>query len=372
MKLITLFFPVCILISACSRPVVGTATLPITYDPIISPSVTLPLMATLPQSSPTVSTSTPEMSITPQADGYSFVVSNVEGLLLAIDSANDEINHPGPNTILLRAEIFSLSDAPTQSGEDGLTGLPSITSPITIIGNGAIIERAFDTSKAFRIFHIAETGQLELNGITIRGGSASDFPGGGALLNRGRVNIKNCRVYGNNNSALLNFNGTMRIINTTISQNQGVLGGGIFNHNSSHSSGEGLTIINSTITENTAGSGGGIYNFVGQIYLTNTIVGGNIGDTGSGDCAGNPIQSNGHNLDSDGSCNLTATGDIPKTEPLIYQKETDGNNPSTYFISPESPAVDAGDDRICPPEDQLGKPRPVGEHCDIGAIEFLP
>ena len=34
-----------------------------------------------------------------------------------------------------------------------------------------------------------------------------------------------------------------------------------------------------------------------------------------------------------------------------------------------SPAIDVGDDDICPDTDQLGQPR-VGQHCDIGAIEF--
>jgi hypothetical protein len=37
-----------------------------------------------------------------------------------------------------------------------------------------------------------------------------------------------------------------------------------------------------------------------------------------------------------------------------------------------SPAIDAGDDSVCPVTDQRNIPRPIGPHCDVGAFEFVP
>ena len=41
-------------------------------------------------------------------------------------------------------------------------------------------------------------------------------------------------------------------------------------------------------------------------------------------------------------------------------------------LLPGSPAIDAGDDSLCPGTDQRGVPRPIGAHCDIGAFESVP
>jgi hypothetical protein len=41
-------------------------------------------------------------------------------------------------------------------------------------------------------------------------------------------------------------------------------------------------------------------------------------------------------------------------------------------LVPGSPAIDAGDDSLCPGTDQRGVPRPIRTHCDIGAYEFVP
>jgi hypothetical protein len=41
-----------------------------------------------------------------------------------------------------------------------------------------------------------------------------------------------------------------------------------------------------------------------------------------------------------------------------------------FPLLPDSPAIDAGHDEVCPETDQLGQPR-VGR-CDIRAIEFQP
>ncbi len=72
---------------------------------------------------------------------------------------------------------------------DGANGIPSITSDITIVGNGAIIERG-SGAPAFRLFHVAANGSLTLEDLTVSGGNASGAaPGddGGAIYNRGTL-----------------------------------------------------------------------------------------------------------------------------------------------------------------------------------------
>ncbi len=47
-----------------------------------------------------------------------------------------------------------------------------------------------------------------------------------------------------------------------------------------------------------------------------------------------------------------------------------GGPTQTYIPLPGSPAIDQGDDMNCPLIDQRGFHRPIGLHCDIGAVEI--
>ncbi|GAA4979258.1 hypothetical protein [Actinopolymorpha pittospori] len=55
------------------------------------------------------------------------------------------------------------------------TGLPMITQPITIDGNGSTIVRAGNAAD-FRIFEVAAGGDLRLRDLTVRGGAATAPP----------------------------------------------------------------------------------------------------------------------------------------------------------------------------------------------------
>jgi uncharacterized repeat protein (TIGR01451 family) len=158
---------------------------------------------------------------------------------------------------------------------------------------------------------------------------------------------------------------TVTLTNSTVSGNSAGADGGGFSN-----TGDGTTteLVNSTISDNSANFGGaGINNANnGSVELTNTI----IADQASGsDCGGDPVTSNGHNLDSDNSCNLNTTGDLtgdPKLGPL-----SDNVGPTeTHALLPGSSAINAGDDTACPVTDQRGFPR-FGR-CDIGAYELQP
>jgi CSLREA domain-containing protein len=248
------------------------------------------------------------------------------------------------------------------------------------------------------------------------GGGGGD--GGGILNNRGFLTLINSTVSGNTTGAdtrfrqfgghgggIFNFFGSASLINSTVSGNTtgaggefiiggfppflvGGDGGGIANV------GGFVTLTNSTISGNTTaagGDGGGISSRSpddGAVRLDHTIVANQLaGD----DCSGG-ISSifNGHNLDSDGSCLLTATGDISMGTAALGPLQNNGGPTETHTLGASSDAIDAGDS-TCPQgdifffppppppvTDQRGFPRPVDGTrdgtvaCDIGAVEFIP
>jgi hypothetical protein len=89
------------------------------------------------------------------------------------------------------------------------------------------------------------------------------------------------------------------------------------------------------------------------------------------------ITSNGHNLDSDNTCNLTAVGDLPDTDPRLGPLQDNGGPTLTHTLLFGSPAMDAADNSACPATDQRGFTRPMDGDgdgtptCDIGAFERL-
>ncbi len=224
-------------------------------------------------------------------------------LITAINAANgnaeaDVINLTAGCTITLTA---------TNNTIDGNNGLPDITTGITVNGNGGIIERNPASGDSFRIFHIASSGELTLNNVTIRNGSDPGAEGGG-IFNLGNLNINNSTITRNSNDAdggggIYNDGNAVTIINSTISDNTTNFGGGgirIFSGtlnitdstisgNTSENSGGGicisgtLNITDSTISGNTSGSsGGGIRIFSGTLNITDSTISGNISGTSGG------------------------------------------------------------------------------------------
>ena len=175
------------------------------------------------------------------------------------------------------------------------------------------------------------------------------------------------------------------ITNTTVSGNtseQFDSGGGIWVIGN-------LTLLNVTVADNTAETtpgpqvsanalgdlvavGGGIFNADANVTVKNTIIANNEG----GDCGGGGVTSDGHNLDSDGTCVLAATGDQSGVDPLLEALADNGGPTQTQALPADSPAVDTADDTGCPATDQRGVARPQdGDEdgtttCDIGAYEL--
>ncbi len=222
-------------------------------------------------------------------------------------------------------------------------------------------------------------GAINNNGgtVAIR---ASIFSGnsafnGGAINNSvGRMTINTSLLLSNTvdniGGGLFAPSGSITITNVTIAHNEAFRGGGIY----SMSSGR-VSVLNSTIYTNTASSAaGGIWNNTAgddaNVTLKNTIVAGN-GDPNAGvlNCDGPAMRTAGHNLIGDGTCIDAATGDLKNTDPLLGPLAENGSPLLSFRPLDGSPAIDGGDNTGCPRFDQRGYPRPIGEACDIGAIE---
>ena len=307
---------------------------------------------------------------------------------IAVASSGDAIDIPaGTYTLTLGSEL-------------------AIDEDLTLAGAGAqhtIVQAAISSGDATsRVLNIT-SGNVAISGVTIRHGNSSGDGGGirnlgtlavtdstisdnssrfqgGGINNWGRLTVTNSTVSGNTSGVGsevglgggIQNTGTLTLTNSTVSGNTagGGNGGGISNA----SSGSELTVTNGTITGNVATlPGGGVFNF-GAVTLINTIVANN---SSGGDCYGTvtrlgSISSLGHNLDNDGSCELSGPGDLSDTDPLLGPLRDNGGPTFTHALRPGSRAIDAGDDTAAPLTDQRGVRRPQGRDSDIGAYEFEP
>ena len=194
-------------------------------------------------------------------------------LIEAIIAANTDlpfdacVSGAGVDTIILPKGNHVLTQV-----NNGVNGLPLVTSPITIQGNGATISRKKGPA-LFRLFETTDTGTLTLDNVKLSGG-ASPYGGGAIFNNGGALTITNSAITGNvaviGGGGVLNNYGDVTIQNSTISKNAASYGGGLF-----HFEGN-FTVENSLIDKNTvSGYGGGIYNSAGTFTLTDSAVSGN-------------------------------------------------------------------------------------------------
>ena len=282
-----------------------------------------------------------------------------------------------------------------------------------------------DSTADFSGGGIMNEGNLSISGGTIGPGNDSLF--GGGIFNFGVGSLTDSTIDGNEatnqggglynfgvatvtgstfseNSAathgggIVNDGGMLTITNSTVSGNTAATGGGgIANGNVltgfrlaappdlgpiEHPTPAELSALNVTLAANSAGAGGNLLHVAGSTAtLQNTLVGG----AGSGgDCSG-AIASLGHNLDSDGTCGLSAPGDISEGYAAIEPLADNGGPTQTHALVQQlcsgdacivsSDAIDNGDNQACPAADQRGQPRPIDggadgvATCDIGAYE---
>lgn len=222
---------------------------------------------------------------------------------------------------------------------------------------------------------IHNSGRLQVEDSEISRNGARFWSAG--LDNSGEASLLRTTISGNVDGGILNGGGSLVLRNVTLSGNFSARVAG-----SVHITGGTVDIISSTIADNSSSRapdcpGGApcplpVAGIAGPARLLNTIV----SNPGYGDCW-DPVTSLGNNLDGDGSCGFTASGDLPDTDPLLGPLQDNGGPTRTHALLPGSPAIDHIPRQQCAAEtDQRGvrrpQPDPKWSLCDIGAYEFRP
>lgn len=167
--------------------------------------------------------------------------------------------------------------------------------------------------------------------------------------------------------------GQLFMTNATLAYNSAITGeqhgtasgGGLY-----HESGA-LVIASCTIARNTTqpadlvvGMGSGVFIGQGEVTLVNTILEAN---RPFGNWSGGAFLERGVNLSSDDSVHFVHG--LSFTDPMLGGPLDFGGATFVLPLEAGSPAIDAADSASCPSTDQLGRPRPSGLRCDIGAFE---
>ena len=231
-----------------------------------------------------------------------------------------------------------------------------------------------------RLYLVDSTVRANTTHIPVAGLDKGTDGGGVYVFFNTHVTIERSTIEGNtagNVGGGLRSLGNVTVINSTLSGNTSVAwhGGAIF-----HTDGV-LDLVHSTIAGNVSPPDTAAV-FVGTftpanatLHLASSIVaavdntrGCFAGFFGAGTVV---LASAGHNVASDGSCNLTAAGDQPFTNPLLGALAANGGPTKTHALPAGSPAIDAAG-LVCPAVDQRGVTRPQGPACDAGAFEKAP
>ncbi|MCB8981345.1 MAG: CSLREA domain-containing protein [Ardenticatenaceae bacterium] len=194
-----------------------------------------------------------------------------------------------------------------------------------------------------------DAGTLEVFNTNVYYAKYGTMNDGVGIHNFDEMHIKSSAIAFNSRN-IINY-GNLTVENSTIYSSTF---GGIIHNNGT------LTVTNSTFSQS------GIANLANNVAVVNNILDG---------CSGNPIVSLGNNIDSGTSCNLSNSGDLSNTNPLLGDFITTYGTASFDLLS-NSPAIDAGSNESCLNTDQRKAVRPFDGNdngtaiCDIGSVEY--
>lgn len=148
--------------------------------------------------------------------------SDEAGLIDAINAANAT---PQPDIIDLAQSTYTF--LVPDNLHDGPNALPSIVTNIQINGNGATLQRGTLAEEDLRLLHVAATGTLHVDDLTITGGWLEEpqtalGDRGGAIYSVGRLMLSNSRLLRNrayHGGAIMARGGRIDILSTTFEAN---------------------------------------------------------------------------------------------------------------------------------------------------------
>ncbi|HTP11216.1 MAG TPA: CSLREA domain-containing protein [Anaerolineae bacterium] len=235
---------------------------------------------------------------------------------------------------------------------------------------------------------------LNANSANRYGGGLFDLPTGSSALYDDFAHIEQSTL--SNNSAqdgggiyhdgYINYPSVLTLINSTFSGNAVSRdGGGLLLY-----SGQ-AQLLNTTIADNRVqlhfpnpgpGVGGGLFITATSTFTAeNSLIGANLRGNGImpwtfDDCYsyGNFGELGFNLIQTIANCYITGpqVGNITGQNPRLGPLQNNGGSTLTQAPLAGSPAIDQASDLICPPIDQRGFHRPIGSHCDIGAVEYSP
>ncbi len=216
------------------------------------------------------------------------VVDESCSLVNAVTAANTDAATNGCPAGAGADEIVLTGDVVLTESVDGTNGLPIITDPLTLTGNGFEIRRD-PAAPDFRLIEQDGEGlaQLTLEDVTLLNGSLPS--GNGGAIYGGWANdpltLRNVTVSGSHaeqgGGLHLGYGTYVAIYDSHILDNSADIGGGIY------SLGANLFMLNTTVSGNSAANrGGGIQNddglYTGFLALRQSTVEGNVAPVGAG------------------------------------------------------------------------------------------
>ncbi len=310
----------------------------------------------------------------------------------AISSANSNTATGGCATGVAGLDLIALdaganyvrtltgaTDATNATGDLDISEAVTITVPggsATISGAGAGGDRVLDISAS-----------ASISNVEIRGGQALGSEAGGGIrtLGGGSLYLFSSTIADNQTASfgggIENSGALVELHEVTVSGNRSLADGGALDNST------GLArLYHSTITQNTAnfslpggGSGaGGINAFGGQVELRNSILAGNIDESGGDrpDCFKNGpavlFSDGGSVIGSTTGCTIAVSPSDKVNVPsgLSPALAANGGGTRTHALVAGSIAIDNGLPVFCEPLDQRGVGR--SGNCDSGAYEFVP
>lgn len=314
--------------------------------------------------------------------GKQLVVDNTsdDGTLSACTAASNDCslrgavayaNSTSADTITFLSPLFDTAQTITVSTSISITSNLLIQGPganlLTLSGGGVsrILDSVSGTSITITDLKMTGgntgvaylTGNVLLNRIEITGNSNTGESGAGGAILGGTVRILNSTISNNSGrliGALYQLGGHLYMANSTVSGNTAEIGyGGIYLENAD------ADIQNSTITDNSGQSAGGIA-FLGgaggqSLFFGNSIIAGNTGAQPEiyfiQNNQGQQVASNGFNLIGDNPGDSAATGnpitfgplDKRDLDPMLGPLQNNGGPTRTRALLPGSPAIDSGE-----------------------------
>ena len=272
--------------------------------------------------------------------------SSLKGKTIKLDSSRGELTARKSLTI----DASNLRDATAS------------TPGLTISGQGRS-----------RILNV-EWGDVEINGITLTGGYASD--NGGAIYNYGgAVSLDNCVIWNNEANAgagIFTAFGEATLTNCVVSNNTSTFGGAIYTYGVSSYPAK-TTLVNCTVTKNTGYYCGGIlcdsnsttvaYNSIVCVNTSTIAAGADVYRRSSSGVANAYNTLSSYTNWKNGSSNIVYNA----SKPLFKNAAT-----KDYSLATNSQAINKGNNqRVTTSYDLAGNPRINGGRVDLGAYEKI-